>query len=149
MADAATAGRHAPSRLGFEALRFGYIGLLLAFLLLPLYWVVVTSIKPVEDYQAIPPVWFPAQPTIAHYTAALFTYRGLQGLVNSLIIASATTVLSAILGTMMAYSLARFDTGGQHLKFWVLSQRFLPPIAIVLPVFLLYRSYGLYDTRWA
>ena len=147
MADAATAGRHAPSRLGFEALRFGYIGLLLAFLLLPLYWVVVTSFKPVEDYQAIPPVWFPAQPTIAHYTAALFTYRGLQGLVNSLIIASATTVLSAILGTMMAYSLARFNTGGQHLKFWVLSQRFLPPIAIVLPVFLLYRSYGLYDTR--
>ena len=147
MADAATAGRHAPSRLGFEALRFGYIGLLLAFLLLPLYWVVVTSIKPVADYQAIPPVWFPAQPTIAHYTAALFTYRGLQGLVNSLIIASATTVLSAILGTMMAYSLARFDTGGQHLKFWVLSQRFLPPIAIVLPIFLLYRSYGLYDTR--
>ena len=47
----------------------------------------------------------------------------------------------------MAYSLARFNTGGQHLAFWVLSQRFLPPIAIVLPLFLLYRSYGLYDTR--
>ena len=38
----------------------------------------------------------------------------------------------------MAYSLARFNTGGQHLSFWVLSQRFLPPIAVVLPVFLLY-----------
>ena len=33
----------------------------------------------------------------------------------------------------MAYSLARFNTGGQHLSFWVLSQRFLPPIAIILP----------------
>ena len=48
----------------------------------------------------------------------------------------------------MAYSLARFNTGGQHLSFWVLSQRFLPPIAIVLPIFLLYRGYGLYDTRF-
>ena len=48
----------------------------------------------------------------------------------------------------MAYSLARFNTGGQHLAFWVLSQRFLPPVAIVLPLFLLYRGYGLYDTRF-
>ena len=48
---------------------------------------------------------------------------------------------------MMAYSLARFKTGGQHLAFWVLSQRFLPPVAIVLPIFLLFRSWGLYDTH--
>ena len=47
----------------------------------------------------------------------------------------------------MAYSLARFDTGGQHLAFWVLSQRFLPPIAVVLPIFLIYRSFGLNDTH--
>ena len=48
---------------------------------------------------------------------------------------------------MMAYSLARFRTGGQHLAFWVLSQRFLPPVAIVLPIFLLFRGWGLYDTH--
>ena len=47
----------------------------------------------------------------------------------------------------MAYSLARFNTGGQHLSFWVLSQRFLPPIAIVLPIFLNYRALGLNDTH--
>ncbi len=41
----------------------------------------------------------------------------------------------------MAYSLARYNTGGQHLSFWVLSQRFLPPIAIVLPMFLIYRRH--------
>jgi multiple sugar transport system permease protein len=50
-------------------------------------------------------------------STALFSYRGLQGLINSLIIASAATVLSTVLGTMMAYSLARFNTGGQHLAF--------------------------------
>jgi multiple sugar transport system permease protein len=116
--------------------------------LVPLYWVVITSIKPPSDYLTIPPVWFPAEPTLVHYTAALFSYRGLQGLTNSLIVAAATTVVSAVLGTLMAYSLARFNTGGQHLAFWVLSQRFLPPVAIVLPLFLLYRGYGLYDTRF-
>jgi multiple sugar transport system permease protein len=129
------------------ALRFGFIFLFLLFVLAPLYWVVTTSIKQVDDYQTIPPVFFPSNPTISHYTAALFTYRGLQALINSAIVSAVATVLSALLGTMMGYSFARFNTGGQHLSFWVLSQRFLPPVAVVLPVFLLYRSYGLNDTR--
>jgi multiple sugar transport system permease protein len=130
-----------------EMPRFMVIGLFVAFVLLPLYWMVITSIKPSSDYLTVPPVWFPAEPTIVHYTAALFSYRGLQGLINSLIIASASTVFSTVLGTMMAYSFARFNTGGKHLSFWVLSQRFLPPVAIVLPIFLLFRSWGLYDTH--
>ena len=127
--------------------RFLMVGLFVVFVLVPLYWVIITSIKPSSDYLTVPPVWFPAEPTIVHYTAALFSYRGLQGLINSLIISSAATLLSAAMGTMMAYSLARFRTGGQHLAFWVLSQRFLPPVAIVLPIFLLFRGWGLYDTH--
>lgn len=117
------------------------------FVIVPLYWVFVTSIKPSDDYLAVPPVWFPEKPTIVHYTAALFAYRGLQGLINSVIISVSATILSCFVGTMMAYSLARFNTGGQHLSFWVLSQRFLPPVAIVLPIFLNYRLLGLNDTH--
>lgn len=123
------------------------LGFFVAFVLGPLYWVFNTSIKPSDDYLAIPPVWFPAEPTLVHYTAALFTYRGLEGLTNSLIISTSATILSALLGTLMAYSLSRYGTGGKHLAFWVLSQRFLPPIAIVLPIFLIYRGVGLYDTH--
>jgi multiple sugar transport system permease protein len=146
------AARSKPLRLGTWNLRTGVarfliVGLSVVFVLVPLYWVFITSIKPSSDYLTVPPVWFPAEPTIVHYTAALFSYRGLQGLINSLIISSAATLLSAVMGTMMAYSLARFNTGGQHLAFWVLSQRFLPPVAIVLPIFLLFRSWGLYDTH--
>jgi multiple sugar transport system permease protein len=124
------------------------IGVFVVFVLAPLYWLVITSIKPSSDYLTTPPVWFPARPTLIHYTAALFSYRGLQGLINSLIIASAATLLSPFMGTMMAYSLARFNTGGQNLALWVLSQRFLPPVAVVLPIFLLFRYWGLYDTRF-
>ena len=131
-----------------DALRFAALGVFLLFVLLPLYWMVMTSVKPTSDYLTVPPVWFPKEPTLVHYTAALFSYRGLQGLINSLIIASASTLLSTVLGTMMAYSLARFNTGGRHLAFWVLSQRFLPPVAIILPIFLLFRNWGLYDTHY-
>jgi multiple sugar transport system permease protein len=49
---------------------------------------------------------------------------------------------------MAAYSMARFRTGGKHLAFWVLSQRMMPPIAVIIPVFLLYRDLNLTDSRF-
>jgi multiple sugar transport system permease protein len=134
-------------RLRVPVARILLLGFFLVFVLIPLYWMLNTSLKPSSDYLAIPPVWWPDEPTLVHYDAALFAYRGLEGLINSIIVSSAATVLSALLGSLMAYSLARYNTGGQHLSFWVLSQRFLPPIAIVLPVFLIYRNIGIYDTH--
>jgi multiple sugar transport system permease protein len=71
-----------------------FLAFFVLLVLVPLYWVFVTSIKPSDDYLAVPPVWFPEQPTIVHYTAALFAYRGLQGLINSIIISVAATILS-------------------------------------------------------
>ena len=129
-----------------SVVRAAIIALAVVFVLVPLYWVAVTSIKPSDDYLAVPPVWFPDHPTMVHYVAALFTYRGLDGLLHSLIVAVGATMLTVLLGTPMGYSFARFNTGGSHLALWVLSQRFLPPVAIGLPIFLLYRAYGLYDT---
>ncbi len=145
---AARRSRRSASRWLVPLARFLLLGLFLVFVFVPLYWMFNTSIKPSDDYLAVPPVWFPSEPTLLHYEVALFTYRGLQGLINSLIISLSATVLSALLGTLMAYSLARYNTGGQHLSFWVLSQRFLPPIGIVLPVFLIYRNIGIYDTHF-
>lgn len=137
-----------PRRRSIPIARILLLGFFLLFVLFPLYWMLNTSIKPSDDYLAVPPVWWPDQPTLVHYQAALFTYRGFEGLINSIIVSVAATILSAVFGTLMAYSLARYNTGGQHLSFWVLSQRFLPPIAIVLPVFLIYRNIGIYDTRF-
>jgi multiple sugar transport system permease protein len=142
----AVARRRRPLRAATVA-RIAFVGFWLLLLLVPLYWMFITSIKPSNDYLAVPPIWFPDEPTLLHYTAALYAYRGLDGMINSLIISTSATILSAFFGTLMAYSLARFNTGGQHLSFWVLSQRFLPPIAVVLPIFLIYRVLRLNDTH--
>jgi multiple sugar transport system permease protein len=135
-------------------LRFAFIALYVGFLLLPLYWMAVTSIKPQEDQLADPPVWFPSDPTTINYADALNRYNGWKGLENSLVVALVTTVLAVALGTAAAYSMARYRTGGKHLAFWFLSQRMMPPIAIIIPVFLLYSRYSdewfgfaLIDTR--
>ena len=142
-----TATRHRLRRRAWRLARLAGIAAAILFVVAPLYWVAITSIKPADDYLAVPPVWFPAHPTLVHYAAALFAYRGLEGLVNSLVVATGATLLSVLLGTPLGYSLARFNLGGGQLAMWVLSQRFLPPIAVALPLFLLYRSYGLYDTQ--
>lgn len=128
-------------RIG-TVLRAAFILLYLGFVLLPLYWAAVTSIKPQEDLLADPPVWWPSDPTGLHYTTALDSFNGWKGLRNSLIISLATTLVALIIGTAAAYSMARFRTGGKHLAFWFLSQRMLLPIAVIIPVFLLYSRYS-------
>jgi multiple sugar transport system permease protein len=133
--------RGGPFRIGPVA-RAVFILLYLGFLLLPLYWAAVTSIKPQEDLLADPPIWWPSHPTHLHYTTALDSFNGWKGLRNSLIVAMATTVIALIIGTAAAYSMARFRTGGKHLAFWFLSQRLLLPIAVIIPVFLLYSRYS-------
>jgi multiple sugar transport system permease protein len=135
-------------------LRFAFIAAYTGFLLLPLYWMAVTSIKGQEDQLADPPVWFPSNPTSLNYSDALNNFNGWKGLQNSIFVAGVTTILAVGFGAAAAYSMARFRTGGKHLAFWFLSQRMMPPIAIIIPIFLLYSRYSdewfgftLIDTR--
>ena len=52
---------------------------------------------------------------------------------NSLVVAGVSTVVAMLLGTMCAYSLARFRTGGENLAIWIISQRMVPPIVDRVP----------------
>lgn len=67
---------------------------------------------------------------------------------NSLIIASTSTVLSVTLGLLSAYAFSRFRIPGKgDLLFFILSTRMLPPVVVTIPIFLMYRQLGLYDTH--
>ena len=65
---------------------------------------------------------------------------------NSFVVAGIRTALAMVIGTMCPYSLARFKTGGDNLAIWIISQRMIPPIAVVFPIFLLYVWFGWVDT---
>ena len=68
--------------------------------------------------------------------------------INSLIIAIGSTVLSVGLGVMAAYAFSRFKVPGKDdLMFFILSTRMMPPIAVAIPIYLMYREVGLSDTR--
>jgi multiple sugar transport system permease protein len=115
------------------------------FFLFPVYWLFMISFKTADEIYSYPPVWWPASLQFSNY-AVLFKDGDATTVGNSLIVASVSTIFAMFLGTICAYSLARFKTGGEHLANWIISQRMVPPIAIVFPVFLLYVWFGWVDT---
>ncbi len=67
---------------------------------------------------------------------------------NSLIVAVVSTILAVSMGTITAYGFSRFRVPGeQDWLFFILSTRMLPPIVVAIPMFLMYRAVGLYDTH--
>ena len=111
----------------------------------PFYWMVTTSLKTQIVALEAPPVWL-FEPTLTNYFEALFEDGVLQTLINSLIIAICTTILSLILGVPAAFALARFEfRGKKDLWFWFITNRMVSPIVLALPFFLIARNLGLLD----
>ena len=113
--------------------------------LFPVYWLFMIAFKTPEEIFHSPPVWYPAHIQFANF-AVLFKDGDAATVGNSLLLAGCSTLISMFLGTLCAYSLARFKTGGENLAVWIISQRMIPPIAIVFPLFLLYVWFGWVDT---
>jgi len=117
------------------------------FFFFPIFWITVTAIKQPGQYYNYPPIWFPKKPTFMHFKAVQTTgVKGYTALKNSFIIATSSTASVMLLGSIAAYAMARFKTGGKNLAFMILSQRMLPPIAIVFPLFLMMRIIRIIDT---
>jgi multiple sugar transport system permease protein len=152
--------------------------------MIPLLWIVLTSIKSPPDSISYPPKVIPYvhfTPTIEGY-CNLFTTRSRQTdeymktlppaasdceaiarsrnlvvvseskfvprFLNSIIIAFGSTALSVFLGTLAAYGFSRFKVPlADDLLFFILSTRMMPPIAVAIPIYLMYRELGLSDTK--
>ena len=125
--------------------RYGLASLLLVFFVFPIYWLFIISFKTPDEIFHFPPVWYPKSFQFANY-AVLFKDGDALSVLNSLILAGVSTVIAMIFGTMCAYSLVRFKTGGEDFAVWVISQRLMPPIAIIFPIFLLYVYLGWVDS---
>jgi len=127
------------------------IAIALIIVTIPLYWLVITAFKPGWAIVNRPPIIIPTQLTLEHFHKSVFgsvQFTGaLASIKDSLIIAIGNTVLSLTIGLFAAYSIVRFRTGGQHLSFWILSNRFLPPVAFIIPLYLILRKLHLFDTH--
>lgn len=117
--------------------------------LLPILWVVLTSIKPPILTVTTKIVLF-FKPTLENYFELFSKYDFGYYIVNSLVIALCSTFITIVISAMAAYSLSRHNIWRRNdIAFWILSIRMLPPVASILPVFILMRTLGLLDTRFS
>jgi multiple sugar transport system permease protein len=120
--------------------------LLLLIYAVPFFWQVLTSFKPDAFLVRLPPV-FPSRLTIAHYDAVIRQSLIPRALLNSLAVASFTTVAAVLLGLGAAYALARLPVPAKRLiLLGIVAGTAFPQIAIVSPLYLALRAFGLRDT---
>src|SRR5205085_9695096 len=115
----------------FAFLRYALLVLAVLIALLPVYWMLTISLKTEVDQFAVPPIWIAFKPTWAHYYETFFMRPFGQYLLTSTIVAVVSTLLALSLGTLAAYSLARFKLPRnlhEHISLWIISTRMFPPI---------------------
>ncbi len=131
----------------------------------PIFWLIATSFKPFEEWANWPPIWVTSNPTLQNYRIVFFpelarefaasqagsldykvsgsAWAAFRG---SAIISVAATAISVVFGTLAAYSIVRFRTGGPNYPFQFLTVRMVPPIAVVVPMVALFSILKLSDT---
>lgn len=138
-------------------------------MVLPIYYWITVSIKRDKDVFVIPPKLFRFDPTADYFKAVLLDIspvkqsmdkRGSLGfsgggisymvprLVDSMIIAVSSTIIVVTIAALAAFALSRLRFRAQHhFVYLILSTRMLPPVAVAIPLFLSYKTIGLYDTH--
>lgn len=124
----------------------------------PVLWIILTAFKTRSDALAVPPKFF-FTPTLQNFTNVFYresiTAQAAQAtefplyFFNSIFIAGSSVFLALILGTIAAYGFSRYPLrGNDTYLFIILTTRMLPPIVVIIPIFLMFRLTGLAGTYW-
>ncbi len=141
--------RRLRGRLGLAILYLGAAGLA-AQAVLPLLWMLSTSLKPPREVLATPPTLIPAAPTLENYARLLGQTAFVRYFVNSVSVAGLTVLLTMAVGAVGAYSLTRFRFPGREgIARLILCTYMFAPIMIVVPIYILARRLGIVDTHTA
>lgn len=116
-------------------------------ILLPILWTLRTSFASRSLAYQPADLWF--APTLANYGKIFVEETFQKYFWNSLWIATLSALISLAVGSLAAYSIARFRTGGSALSLTVLGTQMLPPVTLVIPFYLLAQKLRLLDQGWA
>jgi ABC-type glycerol-3-phosphate transport system permease component len=137
------------ARLGPVCLYLGALGLC-AQAILPLLWMLSTSLKPPREVLATPPTLIPAAPTLENFARLLTQTAFVTYFLNSMVVSGLTVLLTMAVGAVGAYSLTRFPfPGRESIARLILCTYMFAPIMIVVPIYILARRLGIVDTHTA
>jgi len=134
-----------------------YVALLAAllFALVPLFWLLSVSFRPLWEFYVVPIHWLPQQPTLESYRNVFYPYIDPSGwpqtsswpsIVTSGVVAASATFLSVVAGLMAAFAISRHGAGGPRMLLYILSFRMAPPMAVAIPVVAVITTVGLRDS---
>ena len=113
----------------------------------PVFWTTLNAFKNRVDIVTPTPLFF-FTPTLDNFAYVLGRESVFAGLINSVLISGAAVLIGAVLGLPAAYAIARYpNRWSKDIQFFVLSLRFLPPVAVAIPLMVIWLDFGLYDTR--
>jgi multiple sugar transport system permease protein len=143
-----------PRRSLRTAVEIALLALFAVVMLFPVLWMLETSIKENRDVYAVPAKLLGFDVTVQHYKD-VFVARGGSGasdlainFKNSVMVAGISTLLATILGVPAAWAYSRFRIKAKKDQlFFILSTRFMPPVVVVIPIFLMYRDLNLIDSK--
>lgn len=129
-----------------DLIAFSLLGFALALALIPVLWTALNSIKPGSDIVAFPPV-LRFSPTLEHFRTVVSQDLATP-LLNTAIVSAGAVIVSVTVGSLGGYALSRFRHPlFRTLGLAVFAMRFLPTIAFILPIFMLFNQLGLTGTR--
>jgi len=116
--------------------------------LFPIIWMILTSLKPTREIFSVPPSWV-FKPTLEHYTLYFKQGQITSRFLNTIIVSIISSIVSVFIGSMSGYSLARLPIKGKGvIGALIISSRALPPVAVIIPLFFIYRRLGWLDNRF-
>lgn len=119
-------------------------------ILAPIMWTISTSLRAGVDSFTVPPKWLPTDLAVENYVKVFETVPFARQILNSAIITWGTVLGQLATAALAGYAFARLEFKGRDLLFWVVLATMMIPIqATVIPVFILIRNLGLYDTYWS
>lgn len=119
-------------------------------MLVPSIYMISTSLKRSIDIYTYPPQWIPSVPILTNYLLAWDRIDFFRTFKNSLIVATSSTVVSILFNGMAGYALARKEFPGKNIVFTIIIGSMMVSLPIILiPLFLIIKKIGLYDTLLA
>lgn len=148
------------SRHLFTTSKFVILLFAIVFVAFPLYWITITSFKSAEESYSVPPTLIPNEWTLEHYRDILWptddadkelkwgVSRTLNFVINGAIVSFSVTFMTMVLAALAGYGFSRFNFPVKNpLLLLLLSTQMFPYVAIMLPIYLVYRSLNLLNTH--
>jgi len=131
-----------------QLVSFGILLFLFLLLFLPLYWLLITSIKPNQAAFKVPPELFPSEPTLESYTSQLQDRAGfLTYFLNSVIASTFATLLSITVSVFAGYAFSRFRFPAKRaVLVFILASQMFPLVVLLVGIYILFRQLNLLDT---